>query len=192
LEQPLSKRSLQNVVRHYDLGDLRSAHRLEKGFVNENWVLHTTRGRYFLKRRHPDLRNAGVMAAQHALIQHLRDSNFLVPAILRHVRGNTFLVLDGEFFEMHEYIEGEPYNHSNSEHFRAAAVFLRRYHTYVRDFQQKQLFRSQDLYSPSILKARLSKIRQAWELDHDHAFTRKPRRQFALQGRSNSRCRRLR
>jgi len=153
VEQPLSHCSLQSLIRQYDLGTLRSVHRLEQGFVNENWVVVTTHGRYFLKRRHPDLRDPEVMSAQHALIQHLRKSGFPVPAILKHLQGKTFLELDGDFYEIHEYIEGEPDEHSNEAHFNAAALWL-------------------GLYSPSRLSANLTKIREVWKLDQDDSLIR--------------------
>ena len=40
---------LARVLACYRLGELKVAHRIERGFVNENWLVETTRGRYFLK-----------------------------------------------------------------------------------------------------------------------------------------------
>jgi homoserine kinase type II len=105
-------------------------------------------------------------------MQYLRGSGLPVPAVLEHVGGTTFLVLDGECYEIHEYIEGEPYDHSNGEHFRAAALFLGLYHTYVQGLEQEGLCCACDLYSPSILRANLATIREAWKLDENSALTR--------------------
>jgi homoserine kinase type II len=102
------ERELVRVLDHYGLGELRAAHRVEHGFINEKWTVETTCGRYFLKRRHPDLRRPDFIRAQHGLIKWLRQADFPAPVILPTLSGETFLVLDGEFYEIHEYIEGEP------------------------------------------------------------------------------------
>ncbi len=172
MNQSPYEHNLQRVINHYDLGELRSAQRLECGFVNENWVLETTSGRYFLKRRHPDLRNPSIICAQHALIQHLRQAGFPVPAIQHVVSGETFLVLDGEFYEIQQYIEGAPYEHANSVHFQAAAALLGYYHACIQAFAPQQLCELSDLYNPAILTKTLTNLREAWELDQDPALTR--------------------
>jgi homoserine kinase type II len=158
---------LRRVLSHYDLGELRSARRVERGFVNENWALQTTQGRYFLKRRHPDLRNPDVIQAQHALIAHLRQAGFPAPTILSAVNGATLLVLDGEFYEIQGYIEGTFYDHDRPAHFREAASTLGYYHTCVAGFAPRTLGGSGDLYSPAILRKHLTNLTRAWELDRD-------------------------
>jgi homoserine kinase type II len=158
---------LRRVLGHYDLGELRSARRVERGFINENWDLQTTHGRYFLKRRHPDLRNPDVIQAQHALIAHLRQAGFLAPTILPTINGTTLLVLDGEFYEIQGYIEGTFYDHDRPTHFQEAATTLGLYHTHVAGFVPRALRGPGGLYSPAILHTNLANLTHAWELERD-------------------------
>jgi homoserine kinase type II len=158
---------LRRVLTHYDLGELWNACRIERGFVNENWELETTRGRYFLKRRHPDLRDPGVVSAQHALVEHLRQAGFPAPIILPTIGGATFLVLGEELYEIQGYIEGMPYDHTNSAHFQEAASTLALYHILVRDFSPPALHDRGELYDPAILSTNLAKLTKAWQLEQD-------------------------
>jgi len=163
---------LRRVLCHYDLGELRSARRIEHGFVNENWDVETSQGRYFLKRRHPRLRDPDVIHAQHALIKRLRQTGFPAPAILPTVDGETFLVLDSEFYEIQGYIEGNPYDHDRPAHLEEAAITLGRYHTYVYSFAPRALCDLDELYSPTILNTNLTRLIEAWELDRDPQLAR--------------------
>ena len=117
---------LARALSHYTLGELRTARRVQRGFVNENWVVETTCGSYFLKRRHPDLRQADLIRAQHDLMGCLGQAGFPAPAVVPTAMGEGFLVLDGEFYEIHDYIEGEPYDDDLPEHLEAVARMLGR------------------------------------------------------------------
>jgi homoserine kinase type II len=158
---------LTRVLRHYALGGLRSARRAEQGFVNENWIVETARGPYFLKRRHPRLRHPGLIRAQHELMGQLRQAGFPAPTIVPTVSGETFLVLDGEWYEIQEYIEGQPYDHDRLAHLEEAALTLGRYHLGVKGFVRQALRGLGDLYSPAILSRILTHLAQAWHLDRD-------------------------
>jgi homoserine kinase type II len=162
---------LRHVLSHYSLGKFKNAWRVERGFVNENWIVETSQGRYFLKRRHPDLRDSAVVAAQHALIAYLRRAGFPVPVILPITGGATLLVLDEEFYEMQEYIECEPYDHDRPAHFREAAQTLGRYHAFVQGFTSQALEQS-GLYSPALLRANLARLADGWSLERHPALAR--------------------
>jgi homoserine kinase type II len=155
------------VLGHYDLGELRTARRVERGFVNDNWELEMTRGHYFLKRRHPHLRDPDVIYAQHALVEHLRQTGFPAPVILPTVGGATLLVLNGECYEIQEYIVGAPYEDDRPVHFREAASTLGLYHTHIQGFAPRALRGLGELYSPAILNANLADLTDAWQLEHN-------------------------
>ncbi len=158
---------LARVLSHYALGELRAAQRVERGFVNEKWTLETTCGRYFLKRRHPDLRRPDFIRAQHDLMKWLRQADFPAPVVLPTLSGETFLVLDGELYEIHEYIEGELYDHDRLEHLEEAARMLGRYHISVKGFASQVLRDLGALYSPVILNTTLAHLKASWQLDQD-------------------------
>lgn len=163
--QAAMESELRRALGYYDLGELRTARRIKRGFVNDNWVVETARGRYFLKRRHPHLRRPDLIRAQHDLMAWLRQANFPVPAIVPTVSGETFLALDGEFCEIHEYIEGRPYDHDRPAHLEEAAVTLGRYHTCVQGFASQALRDLGALYGPTILRTTLTDLSEAWGLD---------------------------
>jgi homoserine kinase type II len=118
-----------------------------------------------LKRRHPDLRDPGVINAQHALVEHLRQAGFPAPTILPTTGGATFLILGEESYEIQGYIEGAPYDHTNPVHFQEAASTLALYHILVRDFPA--LHGRSKLYDPTILSTNLANLIKAWQLDQD-------------------------
>jgi len=165
--QAVMEGELRQGLGYYDLGELRIARRIKRGFVNDNWAVETDRGRYFLKRRHPHLHRPDLIRAQHDLMEWLRRAGFPTPTIVPTVSGETFLVLDGEFYEIHEYIEGEPYDHDRPAHLEEAAVTLGRYHTYAQGFAPQALRNLGALYSPAILSSTLTGLSEAWELDRD-------------------------
>jgi len=161
---------MRRVLVYYDLGELRDAQRVESGHVNQNWVIQTTRGRYFLKHRHPELQNRRVIRAQHALLDHLQKAGFPAPAILPTASGETLLVLDDEFYEIQGYIEGAPYEDARSAHVQAAGIMLARYHDCVQGFTPWTLCHMGDLYDPPILTSHLTRLKALWTRIRDPAL----------------------
>ena len=159
------------MLNHYSLGPLQAAWRVERGFVNENWVVETTQGRYFLKRRHPELRRPEVIRTQHALMHWLRRRGFPAPRVLPTTCGETFLVLGDDLYEIHTYIAAVPGNPNCPAHRAEAAATLACYHALVRGFAPQTLQRLGDLYSPAFLRARLAALVEAWRLADDPALT---------------------
>ena len=158
---------IMRVLQNYDLGELKSTRQIERGFVNKNWIIETTRGQYFLKRRHPDLRNHDLILTQHALISHLRLSGFPVPEILAATGGNTLVVLDGEFYEIHEFIAGSSFQHTRLAHLQEAAIKLGNYHVCVQGFKPLALQDTGSLYNPAVLTDYLTELKKSWGLEQD-------------------------
>jgi homoserine kinase type II len=163
----LTKTELARVLGCYQLAELKAAWRSERGFVNDNWIVETTQGRYFLKHRHPSLCQPDLSCAQHALITWLRQGGFPAPALVPTVEGETLLLLDGQCYEVQVYIEGAPYDHDRPAHLEEAAVTLGHYHTLVAGFAPAALCGLGDLYHPTILSAKLASLTQAWEVHRD-------------------------
>lgn len=161
---------LKRVLSYYDLGELKRTSRVEKGFVNDNWIVSTNRGRYFLKRRHSDLRNAELIRAQHAFIRHLRRSGFPAPEIFAIRSGETLLIEGGEYYEIQQYITGKPYDRTNAAHFTAAAAALGRYHASAQDFTSEDLLSLVSWYCPINLKTNLALLAQEMKSGTDKAI----------------------
>jgi homoserine kinase type II len=158
---------LRQALAYYDLGKLRTAWQIKRGFVNDNWAVETAQGQYFLKRRHPHLHQSDLIRAQHDLMEWLWQAGFPAPAIVPTANGKTFLTLDDQFYEIHEYIEGQPYDHNRPDHLEEAATTLGRYHTCVEGFASQSLRNLGTLYSPTILRTTLTDLSEAWGLDRN-------------------------
>ena len=187
LTHTVMKEKLARVLGYYALGGLKAARRTEHGFVNDNWIVETGRGRYFLKRRHPRLRQPDLIRAQHDLIERLRQAGFPAPTIVPTATGETFLVLGGEFYEIHAHIEGEPYDHDRPAHLEEAALTLGHYHIHVEGFAPQALRDLGGLYSPAILSTILAHLTEAWQLDRDPDLAR-ARRQLEAQAADLTIC----
>ncbi len=159
---------LQRVLSCYGLGTLKAARRVEVGFVDENWIVETDQGGFFLKRRHPRRRQpVRLIRAQHDLLAHLRRAMFPAPSMVPTVTGETFLILDDELYEIAQTIDGEPYDPNRPEHLEAAARMLGHYHSCVAGFAPRALRERGTLYSPADAQARLTRLGAAWQLDQD-------------------------
>jgi homoserine kinase type II len=164
---------LTRVLRCYGLGEVQAARRVERGFVDENWIVETERGRYFLKRRHPRRRQPEhVIRAQHELIEHLRRADFPAPTLVPAATGESFLALEGELYELEEYIDGRPYHPDRPEHLEEAARTLGRYHACVEGFAPQALRERGKLYYPENWQAILTRMRETWQLDRDVELAR--------------------
>jgi Ser/Thr protein kinase RdoA (MazF antagonist) len=159
--------NLREVLAHYNLGEPTASRQIEHGFINDNWMVETTQGCFFLKRYHPDLRRPEIIHAQHALVAHLRQAGFPAPAVMPTAGGDTLLALGDELCEIQEYIVGALYDHARPEHFQEAARTLGQYHACVKGFAPQALRALGELYSPAILRANLADLTDAWELDRD-------------------------
>jgi homoserine kinase type II len=164
---PSSQAELVKALRHYSLGELRAAQRIERGFINENWLVTTGRGRFFLKRRHPDLRQPEVIRAQHHLMQRLWQSGFPAPLLVPTILGETLLILEGDFYEIQGYIAAEPYDHNRLVHLEEAALTLGRYHARVQGFAPHALRQLGQLYAPGMARVALTRLTSAWGLEQD-------------------------
>lgn len=157
---------LAHVLVQYDLGQLRDARRTEHGFVDDNWIIDTDQGRYFLKRRHPRRRQSSdLVRAQHDLIRWLHWAGFPAPVLVPTSTGETFLSLGDELFEIEEFVEGQSYDHNRPAHMEAAARTLGLFHSLVRDFAPGALCDQQELYHPLSTDSIFDNLLEAWLFD---------------------------
>jgi homoserine kinase type II len=159
---------LEQVLQHYPLGQLTSVCRIEQGFVNDHWRLITAKGRFFLKRLNPLLRQSHLVHTQHRLVRHLRRSDFPAPRIVPTHTGHTLLILDSEWYEIQDYIEGDSYNHDRPAHLQEAAITLGRYHACVESFAPQALRGLGDLFTPPVIRSNLNNLIDARALDQEH------------------------
>jgi homoserine kinase type II len=161
---------LKYVLSHYPLGRLVDAHRVEQGFINENWTITTARGRFFVKRRPATPGQARLVRAQHKLIEYLCHQGFPAPTLMRTAAGETILTHDHCWYEFQEHIDGEPYDHNRPRHLEQAALTLGVYHSCVRGFAPRPLCRLGELYTPQTVGEMLKRLAEGWQADRDPAL----------------------
>jgi homoserine kinase type II len=160
----LSKQDAAAILAGYDLGDLRHCTYIERGYVNEKWLLETDMGRFLLKRRHASQRKLGLVQAQHALVRYLRRAGYPAPALACTLHGNWLVVHGGEVYELQEYIPGHPFDPAKPGHLTAAARMLCAYHGVVMGFDHKALHQPVPRYGCSALRTTVGALAEEWRL----------------------------
>jgi Ser/Thr protein kinase RdoA (MazF antagonist) len=90
--------------------------------------------------------------------------------------GDSLLILDGDFFEIQEYIEHTAYTHGRAAHFDAAASMLAVYHRCVEGFAAGPLRAHGELYSPATVGDALARLSEAWKTTRASTVARLARR----------------
>jgi Ser/Thr protein kinase RdoA (MazF antagonist) len=124
------------VLSHYDVGVIESAKEYPRGSRRApKLLLRSPRGRYLLKRRASGKDDPFKVAFAHALVGHLREKGFPVPALIgTRDEHNSLLQLGGHVYELFEYVDGSRYDNS-LEQTTFAGRTLAQYHTAVEDFE---------------------------------------------------------
>lgn len=124
------------VLSHYELGVIASAKDFTRGSrKSPKLLLRAANGRrYLLKRRAAGRDDPFKVAFAHALLGHLRERRFPVPALLgTREDQNSMLQLAGSVYELFEFVRGEQYTADLKETAHAGKT-LARFHVAVRDF----------------------------------------------------------
>jgi homoserine kinase type II len=158
---------LARVLSHYGLGQPETVRLVEDGLVDDNWIVRTGRGRYFLKRHHPVRSDPDRLRAQHALVRRLRAAGFPAPNIRLTLSGDSLLILDGRAYELQDYIDGEAYDPGRSSHLEAAGATLAHYHTLLEGFAPPALCTLEALYTPVQLHLYLARLCESWQVEQD-------------------------
>jgi Ser/Thr protein kinase RdoA (MazF antagonist) len=104
-------------------------------------LVDTAGGRVFVKRHHRSVRNAAVLAEEHAFMAHLRGAGVPVPAVLADAEGRTAVALGDWTCEVHATADGlDLYRDAMSwtplrdlDHARTAGAMLARVHDAAED-----------------------------------------------------------
>lgn len=162
LDGDLSQQDLRAILDGYNLGRWRRCTYIERGYVNEKWLLESEKGSFLLKRRRASLREPSLVQGHHALVQHLRGAGFPAPALVRNTRGEPYLLQAGEIYELQKYVTGDPFDASEPAHLSAAACMLGSYHNAVRGFDHQALHRPQERYGAVALARAVQGLLPAW------------------------------
>lgn len=124
---------IERVLTFYALGTLYGVTQASRGFVNETAFIQTSSGRYVVRRNHRRLGKAAQLY-RHELINHLCEQDFPTPALIPTRDGETLLELEGRFFEIMTYVEGEDFDPNRPQQRTSVGATLARYHQAVQDF----------------------------------------------------------
>jgi len=116
-----------SVLAHYMLGKLQSIAPADGGMTNDNWIIITSAGRYFLRRRHPFFSKASI-DFELGLIEYLIAKGFPTPPLIHMKDGSTRVEAFGRNWEIYEYVPGEQFDATNFSQIRSAAQLLARFH----------------------------------------------------------------
>ncbi len=160
LQEEFLRGQVIEVAREYDLGDVVGVDQIFGGFENLSFGI-TTRDeagehRYFVRKyKHGTV--AREIRYEHALVRHIRDNGFTLPARVFEARDGGTLVTREEllgserverFFAIYEMLTGEnkytwTENRCTDAEYEDGARILARFHQAAYDFEPGDLYREQ-------------------------------------------------
>ena len=102
------------------------------------------------------------LEAQHALIQHLHQTGFPSPELVRTRQSTTWLELGDEVYEIQAHIPGELCDAGRPAQLAAAAFTLGWYHNAVQGFDHPALHRMAERYGVVALERIVERLMQDW------------------------------
>jgi homoserine kinase type II len=129
----LTQYDVEQALAHYDLGAMRSVRSAAHGLVNETAFVETNLGRFVVRRNQRRLGQASLVLRQR-LLAFLRSRGFPAPRPIATRAGATAVAVDGRFFEVFAFIEGDEFNPDRPAHLHATGAILARYHRIITAF----------------------------------------------------------
>jgi homoserine kinase type II len=126
----LTQYDIQQALAHYDLGELRSMRPATHGLVNETAFVETSLGRFVVRRNQRRLGQASLELRQR-LLTFLRNRAFPAPRLVAARNGATAISVNGRFFEIFNFIEGDDFNPDRMAHLKNIGAILARYHRVI-------------------------------------------------------------
>ncbi|MEO1512117.1 MAG: phosphotransferase [Planctomycetota bacterium] len=101
---------------HYELGVISSVREFRRGSRRSpKVVLETSRGRVLIKRRSVGQDTAQHVAFSHAVQERLRERSFPLARLIRSREGRASLTIEGQVYEVFEFINGARYDRSEGQ-----------------------------------------------------------------------------
>ncbi len=129
----LTHAEVERILTGYDLGQLRNMTTATRGYVNETAFIHTTEGRFVLRRSHRRL-NEEQQRYRHALIAWLYRHDFPVPPLIPAKNGDTLQVQNGRYIEVMQFVPGGDFDQDNPNHLWSAGRVLAQMHNLLEDY----------------------------------------------------------
>jgi homoserine kinase type II len=127
-----TKLEIKTLLENWDIGELVGCRRLERGVVNINWIVKTSRGKYVLRKI---TQFTGVEDLRFELdyLIYLKEHGFpyKIPIPISTKSKEDFLKSQGSFFWIYEYIEGRDVRRFGYSELRECATMMAIYHRIV-------------------------------------------------------------
>lgn len=122
-------KNIAPLLAQYDLGDFSNLAWADGGFTNENYIIETSKGKFFLKKylRHSEEK----ISREHKLLEYLKENDFPVPELIKNNNNNALTSLQGGLYTFYNFISGHTRvqtNTTTSEETKNIAKILARYH----------------------------------------------------------------
>jgi homoserine kinase type II len=124
-----------DVIHEYDLGTVRNVHRIGGGTTNKNWIVRTTKGTVVVRSVPKEL-SCRDIKFEHSFIRALGRCGFpyQLPQPLRTRAGRTFVMKNGAYVWLYNYIQGSNYQPSRDELIAQIAQAMATSHNAARRF----------------------------------------------------------
>ncbi len=124
----LTTSDVLNLLSHYDLGKVRDITSAYRGAVNETAFVHTSQGRFVVRRAHWRLSGTH-HRYRHRLIAHLHGCDFPTPPVLPARSGETLVEIGNRFYEIMPFVRGKDYDPARPQQVSSVGATLAWYHT---------------------------------------------------------------
>ncbi|MEO5494040.1 MAG: homoserine kinase [Sphingomonas sp.] len=129
----VSAEALGDFLTRYDVGELVSAKGIAEGVENSNYMIDTTKGRYFLTLYEKRV-EADDLPYFMALLDHLADKGLPVPPAIKDRNGVEIQELEGRPACLIKFLPGVSLSHPTTAQAKAAGEALGRLHVATADF----------------------------------------------------------
>jgi homoserine kinase type II len=128
----MDQREIKTLLENWDVGELVSCRRLERGVVNINWIVVTSQGKYVL-RKIVHFTNMDDLKFELDYLIYLKEQNFpyKIPVPTKTRNNENFLNFKGSYFWLYEYIEGRDVKRFGYSELRECAKMMAIYHKIV-------------------------------------------------------------
>jgi homoserine kinase type II len=128
----MDEREFKTLLENWDIGELLSVKQAEKGVVNINWIVKTTRGKYVLRKVAKFTKRADLVFGLKYLI-YLEGHRFpyRIPVPVRTRQGKLFFASNNSYFWIYEYIEGRERKRFSYPELRECARMMATYHRMI-------------------------------------------------------------
>lgn len=123
-----------SVLAQYSIGKEHNLRLLNAGTANVNYTVECGGNRYVLRQRSARYSAEAWLRYEEEFVAHLHSRGLPVPVPVRNSAGNGWTVHRGKTYQMHPFLDGEPYEDSEAG-VATIAVLLGEFHNAARDFQ---------------------------------------------------------